>query len=261
MTIDAQLPPSQMTFTPVRPDPVPPGKDTQRPVPTPNGAEAGARNPLQDNQRGKEPSEDARARPQGEQRDAGRNADRAGTAPELTEAQKRQLEQLKARDREVRAHEAAHKAAAGSVARGSASFDYQTGPDGNRYAVGGEVSIDSSRTGDPQKDLEKAQTIRRAALAPATPSAQDRRVAAQAAAIEARAQQELRDQDETQPRSEAADDAGAPVRSEATAPESEPESIEASAQAANDAYNPQSADREIPNTVPARVGELLDVFA
>lgn len=259
MTIDAQLPPNQMTFTPVRPDPVPPGRDTQRPVPTPNGAEAGARNPLQDQQRGKEPTEDSRARSQQtEQQNAARAGNRAGIAPELTEAQKRQLDQLKARDREVRAHEAAHKSAAGSVARGSASFDYQTGPDGNRYAVGGEVSIDSGRTGDPQKDLAKAQTIRRAALAPATPSAQDRRVAAQAAVIEAEAQQELRDQDETVPRA-AAEESKAPLTSEAAEPESE--SIEASAQSANDAFHPNSPNRDIPSTVPDRVGELLDVFA
>jgi hypothetical protein len=49
--IDSHLPPSQMLIMPVRPDPVPPGKDTMRPSPAPNGAEAGARHPLSDHQR------------------------------------------------------------------------------------------------------------------------------------------------------------------------------------------------------------------
>ena len=111
---------------------------------------------------------------------------------ELSTEEKKQLEQLQARDREVRAHEAAHKAAAGSLARGGASFEFENGPDGRRYAVGGEVSIDTAKvSGDPQATLRKAQTIRAAANAPAQPSAQDRAVAAQATQMEAEARQEL----------------------------------------------------------------------
>jgi hypothetical protein len=100
----------------------------------------------------------------------------------LSEDQIRQLESLKSRDREVRAHEAAHQAAAGGLVRGGASFSYQRGPDGQIYAIGGEVSIDTSPVpGNPEATLAKAQTIARAALAPAEPSSQDRQVAAQAA--------------------------------------------------------------------------------
>ena len=114
---------------------------------------------------------------------------------ELSADEKRELDKLKARDREVRAHEAAHKAAAGSLARGGAQFETETGPDGRRYAVGGEVSIDTSRVpGDPEATLHKAQTIRRAANAPVQPSAQDRAVAAQETRMEAEARQELREQ-------------------------------------------------------------------
>jgi hypothetical protein len=100
------------------------------------------------------------------------------------------VRELQARDREVRAHEAAHLNAAGSHAKGGATFTYQQGPDGRLYAVGGEVSIDTSPvSGNPEATLAKAETIRRAALAPATPSSQDRSVAARAGkmAIEARA--------------------------------------------------------------------------
>ncbi len=106
--------------------------------------------------------------------------------------EKQQVEQLRARDREVRTHEAAHKAAAGSFAQGGPVYQYQTGPDGKRYAVGGEVNIDTSKIpNDPEATLQKAQTIRRAANAPAQPSSQDRRVAAQASQLETEARQEI----------------------------------------------------------------------
>jgi len=101
-----------------------------------------------------------------------------------------QIRQLKARDAEVKSHEAAHAAVGGQLA-GSPSYTYQRGPDGVRYAVGGEVPIDVSKVaGDPQATLEKMQRVQRAALAPAEPSVQDRRVAALAAqqAVEARAE-------------------------------------------------------------------------
>lgn len=111
---------------------------------------------------------------------------------ELTEDEKAEVEKLRARDREVRAHEAAHKAAAGNHARGSAQFSFENGPDGRRYAVGGEVSIDTSKvSGDPEATIRKAQTIRRAANAPVQPSAQDRSVAAQASQMESEARAEL----------------------------------------------------------------------
>ena len=92
----------------------------------------------------------------------------------------------------MRTHEAAHKAAAGSFAQGGPVYQYQTGPDGKRYAVGGEVNIDTSKIpNDPEATLQKAQTIRRAANAPAQPSSQDRRVAVQASQLETEARQEI----------------------------------------------------------------------
>ncbi len=99
------------------------------------------------------------------------------------------------RDREVRAHEQAHSSVAGSLAKGGPSFDYERGPDGQLYAVGGEVQIDTSKVaGDPKATAEKARQVRRAALAPAEPSQQDRAVAAAAAAIEAQARVEIAQQ-------------------------------------------------------------------
>lgn len=110
----------------------------------------------------------------------------------LTEQEQRQVDLLKTRDREVKAHELAHLSAAAGLALGGATFAFKTGPDGRRYAVGGEVQIDTSAVpNDPIATLRKADIIRRAALAPAQPSQQDHSVAAQASAMAAQARAEL----------------------------------------------------------------------
>jgi hypothetical protein len=105
------------------------------------------------------------------------------------EAELQQIRKLAERDREVRAHEQAHASVGGEFA-GAISLTTERGPDGKNYAVAGEVSIDTSKVAnDPQATLDKSQVIRNAALAPADPSSQDRRVAALAnqMAVEARA--------------------------------------------------------------------------
>ena len=105
---------------------------------------------------------------------------RAAKTDELTAQEQQQVAQLKQIDRQVRAHEQAHLSVGGDLVRGGASFTYQTGPDQQRYAVAGEVSIDVSPASTPQETLPKAAHIRAAALAPADPSVQDQSVAAQA---------------------------------------------------------------------------------
>lgn len=102
-----------------------------------------------------------------------------------------QIKELKARDTEVRIHEQAHAAVGGQHA-GSPSYEYQRGPDGTNYAIGGEVQIDVSEVpGDPQATIDKMQTVRAAALAPAEPSSADRSIAANATQKLAAAQAEL----------------------------------------------------------------------
>ncbi len=109
-----------------------------------------------------------------------------------TPEEQQEIESLQARDREVRAHEQAHKATAGKFARGGATFEYETGPDGRRYASGGEVSIDTSVIpDDPEATIQKMRTIQRAALAPSDPSSQDQKVATEAAQKAAEAQAEI----------------------------------------------------------------------
>ncbi len=110
----------------------------------------------------------------------------------LTAEQQAQVDKLRARDREVRAHEQAHLAAAGGLARGGATFTTTRGPDGKLYATGGEVSIDTSPVpNNPAATLAKARQIQAAAAAPADPSGQDRSVAAAAARMAAQASQDL----------------------------------------------------------------------
>jgi len=85
----------------------------------------------------------------------------------LNDEEMQLISELQSRDTEVRAHEAAHVAASQGYSSGSASFEYQTGPDGKRYAVGGEVSIDTSSESTPEATIRKMQVVRSAALAPA----------------------------------------------------------------------------------------------
>lgn len=119
--------------------------------------------------------------------------------PSAREAQQLRQEQLQvaelaSRDREVRSHEQAHAAVGGAYA-GAPTYTYKRGPDGKAYVVAGEVSIDVSPIpNDPQATLRKMEVVQRAALAPAEPSSQDRRVAAQAQAQAAQARTDLAQQ-------------------------------------------------------------------
>jgi hypothetical protein len=118
-----------------------------------------------------------------------RQVDQAGLKSAQTIAV---LSQLRSRDSEVRAHEAAHMAAGGSYITGGASYTYERGPDGAEYAVGGEVGINTTTVpGRPEETVQKMRIIREAALAPSDPSAADLAVAAEAAQAESEALAEI----------------------------------------------------------------------
>ena len=169
---------------------------------------AGARSPADDAS-----GDDSTGQPRGEgspaQNDAA-GADDQGAAPTdqqatqqagqkkedpdgdgLSEAEEKQVEKLRQRDQEVRAHEQAHARVGGPYAS-APSYTFQQGPDGKRYAVGGEVQIDTSTERTPEATIRKMQIVIRAALAPAEPSSQDLRVAQQARAQLSAAQAEAR---------------------------------------------------------------------
>ncbi len=115
----------------------------------------------------------------------------AAVSPQQQAQQQQPIAALASRDREVRSHEQAHTAVGGSYA-GAPTYSFKRGPDGQAYAVGGEVSIDVSPIpNDPAATLRKMEVVQQAALAPAEPSAQDLRVAAQAQVLAAQARSEL----------------------------------------------------------------------
>lgn len=129
-----------------------------------------------------------------EQDSSGQSGSGSGRDDQQSASEQRKLDELKKRDAEVRAHEQAHASTGGDLAA-SPSYEFQLGPDGRQYAVGGEVNIDLAMVpGDPQATIIKMQKVKAAALAPADPSSADRRVAAEAMQRVLQAQAELAQQ-------------------------------------------------------------------
>ncbi|MGE6794153.1 putative metalloprotease CJM1_0395 family protein [Pseudomonas guineae] len=134
-------------------------------------------------------------------------------SPEQQRLEQLEIAELVSRDLEVRSHEQAHAAIGGQYA-GAPTYTYARGPDGKRYAVGGEVGIDTGPVAnDPEATLSKMEVVIRAALAPAEPSAQDRQVAAQALGQMAEARVQLAQQQRSEAQAET--DARAEERNEA----------------------------------------------
>jgi len=98
---------------------------------------------------------------------------------------------LKQTEQNIRSHEAAHMAAGGAFA-GGVSYIYAKGPDGKMYISGGEVPIQAPEGKTPEETVKNMEVVKRAALAPPDPSAQDLAVAAAAMQIESRARAAIR---------------------------------------------------------------------
>lgn len=166
-------------------------------------------------------------------------------AKPLSEAERRMIDDLKKRDRAVRAHEQAHMAAGGTLVRGGPTYQYQTAPDGQRYAVGGEVSIGSAAGKTPEETIARAQAIKAAALAPSDPSGADRAAAAKAAAMEAKARRELQSRGPAGPGSEsdASEQAEAPEDGRAAPAEAAPSRPERPSAQTDRPGRPAGSDR------------------
>ncbi|EIT3404247.1 hypothetical protein L1378_001777 [Campylobacter coli] len=108
---------------------------------------------------------------------------------ELTIQQVQQVRELQSIDRNVKAHEAAHQAAGGGLA-GAASFSYTRGPYNQMYATAGEVPIRMQKGRTPEETIANARQVVAAAMAPADPSPQDYKVAANALKMEFEARAE-----------------------------------------------------------------------
>jgi len=113
---------------------------------------------------------------------------------ELSEEDRKALDELVATDRKVRAHEQAHVNVGRNLIISGPTYEFEVGPDGRNYAIAGEVQIDTSPARTPEETIPKAQHIRATALAPPEPSPQDQRVAAIASQLEMQARSELANQ-------------------------------------------------------------------
>lgn len=118
-------------------------------------------------------------------------AQRKARHKELSQEEVKELRRLKDLDGKVKAHEMAHKVAAGSLAGGGPYYEYEQGPDGVNYAVAGHVPIHVPETNDPEQALRDSEKAYRAALAPADPSPADRAAAAQFSSRAAQARQQI----------------------------------------------------------------------
>lgn len=117
--------------------------------------------------------------------------EQAGFKKQLSEEEQKKVQKLKERDTEVRAHERAHSSAGGHMA-GAPHYSFETGPDGQKYAVEGDVEIRMPSSDDPAVRLQEARQVKAAATAPSRPSSQDMKVAAEASKIESEALAEMR---------------------------------------------------------------------
>ena len=113
---------------------------------------------------------------------------------ELTQQEQREVQELKMTDSKVKAHEHAHKAAAAGLSTSGPNYEYETGPDGEKYVVAGDVNVSYRQSSDPEENLRNAQQLKASALAPADPSSQDRKVAMQAEREIAQARQEIQEE-------------------------------------------------------------------
>jgi len=110
-------------------------------------------------------------------------------------ARERALGKLRGADTKVKTHEKRHLAVLGGLAASGIQYSYITGPNGQRFAVGGSIAVDLEPVhGNPRATIDKAQRIHLAAIAVGDSSAADLRVAAKAYRMEQEARDELREE-------------------------------------------------------------------
>ena len=142
---------------------------------------------------------------------------------DMSAEDRKYLQELKERDREVREHEMAHKRVAGQYA-GAVTYTYQTGPDNKQYAIGGKTQLDTSEEPTPEENIVKQEIIYDAALAPKDPSSKDKEVARDAQQSAKRSKVELAQQEAAERREELEEQAEAAEEREQTVSAAETES-------------------------------------
>jgi hypothetical protein len=109
---------------------------------------------------------------------------------ELSHEELQKLRELERKDQQVRTRDMAFLAAAGGAA-GSVSLEYETGPDGRRYAVGADIKLDTSAGATPEQTMAKARALRAATMSARSDSSTDASAAAKAVRMEAEARAEI----------------------------------------------------------------------
>lgn len=208
------------------------GKETETPQAIEGRGEQGS-----DKQDGEQGQREQQGEPQSNRRQQ-----------QAEQLEQQEIRELSARDLEVKAHEQAHAAIGGRYA-GAPSYSYERGPDGKQYAVAGEVQIDIAPVaGDPQATVQKMQQVRAAALAPAEPSAADRRIAGEALQRQMQAQAELVQQ------------TSGPDSANKTATQASADSDATADSNNNDSFAGQVAQTEISYSVADDTGSTTPVY-
>jgi len=89
----------------------------------------------------------------------------------------RVLEKFRNKDAEIRTHEQAHASIGHTTT--PISYNYQEGPDGKMYAVGGSVRLETSIPDDPKAAAFKLDMLQKAASGPSNLSGADGAIATQ----------------------------------------------------------------------------------
>ena len=113
--------------------------------------------------------------------------------------EQRIIGKLQIRDREVKVHEMAHGTDPNLIKIGAAQFDYTIGPDGRAYATGGRVTLSTGSPNSPEDALAKAESLKKASMAPEAPSPQDFQALNAAIAMESEAQNNVYSDNKNKP--------------------------------------------------------------
>jgi hypothetical protein len=87
----------------------------------------------------------------------------------------RVLDRFQNRDQEVKTHEQVH--ASSTTTTSAMNYNYQLGPDGKLYAMGGSVRFDTSIPQDKEAASSKLEELKKAANAPGSLSSADAQIA------------------------------------------------------------------------------------
>jgi len=109
---------------------------------------------------------------------------------ELSASDESVIRDLKKLERRLMNRELEQSRVGGGVS-GMGRHEVETGPDGQRYVTGAPTTPSLVQGGTPEQALTHARAVRRAAMAPSSPSSRDLSVANEARRLEIRAEERL----------------------------------------------------------------------